>query len=120
MNDTTTITTTDDFPRAINVDALHNQPSTSSNIEESNRGFVTQWVNFSAKIYDYPDISRSRSLEILRDVKDLTNNMMTETVNTFADSTCAQDHERSLTEIKTIFENYSNSISAFDSEYSIY
>ncbi|KAK0074910.1 hypothetical protein PV326_012070, partial [Microctonus aethiopoides] len=60
-------------------------PSTSQDVPQENFSTVqNNYVNFIAKIYSYPDISRHRALEIINDVRDLMNNVLEENDRTIS------------------------------------
>lgn len=109
-------TSHDVFPHKAGRNILESVPSTSQYVPSGNFS-VSQasYINFMAKIYSYPDISRHRALEIINNVRDLVNNVFNENNLTISNTLDMELHhidarvkQKCMTQVGTItHENYS-------------
>ena len=111
----------------LNLDLDIIQPSTSQTAPSLIYPSASeQWLSFVAKWYDYPDISRQRSLEIINDVRDFLNNFINETVQIiFAPEINLQINEKTVKEktveqIQCLIQNFRDEADKLNTEHNIF
>ncbi|KAK0178575.1 hypothetical protein PV327_007453 [Microctonus hyperodae] len=121
-------TSHDVFPHEAGRNILESVPSTSQYIPPDNFSVSQKsYINFIARIYSYPDISRHRALEIIHNVRDLVRNVLKENNQAISNTLDMELHDidaqvknKCITQVETITHDNSSILQDLNTEHLIF